>query len=412
MPHHFQDIAVVILLATLAAIYFVKLRQLPMVGYVLAGALLGPAVFGVIADQSDIAFIAEIGVILLLFVLGMELPLKSFEQTYRVALPVALLLVALSFAMVYVIDMFVAMTQAEKITYAFIISLSSTAVAVKLLEDIDLLDKATGQVAISVLIAQDLLFVPMIMTVNALGGDDGMDLSFVPRVVLAVAILIGLILFLSRKEKVHLLFARSVEKHNELIPVAALAWCFAGAGVSEYAGLSPAFGAFLAGLVIGNSYSREKILHQVEPMQSVLLMIFFLSIGMLIDFEVIADNVLIIFSLLISAMMFKTIVSIGLLKFFLPADRWRCSFVTGLSISQIGEFSFIIAAAALANGVFDDESYRIIIAVIALSLVLSPIWMNILRRFVEIAYTEKSANTLKSALRLCFIRQKLRAPPT
>ncbi|MGD8673252.1 MAG: cation:proton antiporter, partial [Thiogranum sp.] len=117
--------------------------------------------------------------------------------------------------------------------------------------------------------------------------------------------------------------------------------------MSEYAGLSPAYGAFLAGLVIGNSFSKDKVLHRIEPMQSVLLMIFFLSIGMLLDFGVIMSDAPLVFSLLLATMLFKTVVSILLLRLFLPSDRWRCSFVTGLTISQIGEFSFIIAAAAL-----------------------------------------------------------------
>ncbi|MFZ0467874.1 MAG: cation:proton antiporter [Thiogranum sp.] len=102
-------------------------------------------------------------------------------------------------------------------------------------------------------------------------------------------------------------------------------------------------------------------------------------------------------------MLFKTAVSILLLKAFLPSDRWRCSFVTGLTISQIGEFSFIIAVAALANGVFDNESYKIIIAVIAFSLALSPVWLTLLHRFVKISYIDESAKTLSAALRQCVI---------
>lgn len=404
MPHHFFDIGVIVLFASLAAVLLSRLKQQPMIGYVLAGIVIGPAMLGIIDNQEEISFIAEIGVILLLFILGMELPLNSFKASYKVAVPVTFLLVILSEAIVFGIGFYVELTLAEKIVYGFIISLSSTAVAVKLLADVDMLDKGTGQIAISVLIAQDLLFVPMIMTVNALGSEAGLSLLFLPKLVLAVAILIGLIMFLSKKEKVHLLFEKTVEKHDDLIPVAALAWCFAGAGLSELAGLSPAFGAFLAGLIIGNSYSKEKVMPKVEPMQNVLLMVFFLSIGMLIDFSVIIDNALMIASLLFGAMLFKTVVSIVLLRLFLPTERWRCSFVAGLTISQIGEFSFILAAAALNNGVFDDEGYKIIIAVIALSLVFSPIWMILLHRFVKISYIDKSAKTLKTALRLCLLK--------
>ncbi len=400
MPHHFSELAIVILLASLAAVLLSKLKQQPMIGYVLAGVLIGPAVLGIIHNEKEIALFAELGVILLLFILGMELPLKSFRESYKIAVPATFALVCLSLAITFAIGLTIDLTMAEKITYGFIISLSSTAVAVKLLEDVDLLSKGTGQIAISILIAQDLLFVPMIMIINALGGDGGLDLMFIPKILIAVLLLIGLIVFLSKKEKVHLLFEKTVEKHKDLIPVAALTWCFVGAGLSEWAGLSPAYGAFLAGLIIGNSHSKHVVLPKIEPMQSVMLMVFFLSIGMLIDFNVITQNLGLILSLLIGTMIFKTIVCIALLKTFLPEDRWRCSFVTGLTISQVGEFSFILAATALSNGIFDHESYKIIIAVIALSLAFSPIWMVVLKRFVEVAYVQKSAKKLSDAISL------------
>ena len=401
MPHHFLELAIVIFVAALAAIVSSRLKQLPFIGYVMAGTVIGPALLGIIENQREIAFIAEIGVILLLFILGIELPLKSFRQSYRTAVPATFALVSLSLVITFAIGLAIDLSVEEKIVYGFIIALSSTAVAVKLLEDVDLLDKGTGQIAVSILVAQDLLFVPMIMTINTLGGNERLDLMFIPRLLIAVLVLIGLIAFLSRKEKIHLLFERTVEKHQDLIPIAALTWCFVGAGISEYAGFSPAFGAFLAGLVIGNSHSRDKVLPTVEPLQSVFMMVFFLSIGMLIDFTVIIENWLLISLLLLGSMGFKTVASISLLKLFLPDDRWRCSFVTGLTISQIGEFSFILAAVALENGIFSSDSYRVIIAVIALSLAFSPLWMKILQRFVQIAYLDKTATALLPAISRC-----------
>jgi len=409
MPHHFFDIAVITLLSSLVAIVFSKLKQLPMIGYVMAGVIIGPYFLQLIESEEEIRFIAEMGVVLLLFILGMELPLKSFRESYKAAVPATFLLIVLSIVGVFVIAQNIDLSTQQKIVYGFIVSLSSTAVAVKLLENIGLLKKGTGQIAISVLIAQDILFVPMIITVNALGSDGGFDLWFVPKIIVAIGGLIALIAFLSKKEKVHLPFAETIKRHNELIPVAALAWCFVGAGLSEYIGLSPAYGAFLAGLVVGNSHSKERVLPRIEPMQSVLLMVFFLSIGMLIDFQVIADNLPLITLLLIGTMVFKTVVCVALLKTFLPKDRWRCSFVTGLTLSQIGEFSFILAAAALSNGIFTLESYKVVIAVIALNLSLSPLWVMILHKFVQISFVENSAKVMSQALKqlLIFNKQKV-----
>lgn len=404
MPHHFTDLAVILLIASLAAVFLGKLKQQPIIGYVIAGVLIGPAMMGIIHDEKEISFIAELGVILLLFILGMELPLKDFRQSYKTAVPATFILIVLSLLVTFLIGFVIELTLAEKIAYGFIISLSSTAVAVKLLEDIELIHKPSGQVAISILIAQDLLFVPMMMTLSALGSENGFDWVFIPKMISAVAVLTGLIAFLSKKGEVNLLFRGTVQRYKDLIPVAALTWCFVFASVSELFGFSPAFGAFLAGLIIGNSTSKKAVISNIEPMQSVLLMVFFLSIGMLIDFQVIAANWLLVGLLLTGTLIFKTVSCIFLLKTFLPQDRWRCSFVAGLTISQIGEFSFILAAAALGNGIFDEESYKIIIAVIALSLSVSPLWMMALRKFVEKTYKQEKGNNLLSGLMALYTR--------
>ena len=405
MPHHFIDLGLITLIAALAATLLVWLKQLPMIGYVAAGVLLGPAVLNVIESEAQIRMVAELGVILLLFILGMELPLRAFRESYKPALTVTLGLVALSLGMTFAIGLAIDMTLAEKITYGFIISLSSTAVAIKLLESVNLKDKGTGQVAISVLIAQDIIFVPMMLILNAMGASTGeLDLSFIPKIIGALALLAALAWYLTRKETVRLPFHGIIDEQPELIAVAAIALCLIAAGLSELGGLSPAFGAFIAGLVAGNSTSRERILHRIEPMQNVMIMVFFLSIGMLIDFTIIADNIALVALLLVGSMVFKTISSIVLLKVSLPADRWRCSFVSGLTISQIGEFSFILAAAALGNGILSADSYKIAIAVIALSLMFSPLWTAVLSRFVDIAYRQRASDCITSTLGKFFER--------
>ncbi len=169
MPLHFIDLGLITFIAAITAMVLVWLKQLPMVGYVAAGALLGPSVLNIIHSEEQIRMVAELGVILLLFILGMELPLKSFRDSYKPAMVVTLGLVMLSLAMTFAIGLAIDLTLAEKITYGFIISLSSTAVAIKLLESVNLKEKGTGQVAISVLIAQDIIFVPMILILNARG---------------------------------------------------------------------------------------------------------------------------------------------------------------------------------------------------------------------------------------------------
>lgn len=260
MPHHFIDLGMIVMIAALAATLLAWLKQLPMIGYVVAGILLGPTFLDVIQDETQVKFVAELGVILLLFILGMELPLQSFRDSYKPALIVTLGLVGVSLGMMFLIGLMIDLTLGEKIVYGFIISLSSTAVAIKLLESVGLKDKGTGQVAISVLIAQDLVFVPMMIVLNALGGDGsgGISFGFVPKIAIAIGMLLVLIWYLSKKERIHLPFDSIIDRHPEMIAVAALALCLAAAGLSEAGGISPAFGAFMAGLLAGNSIPRKK----------------------------------------------------------------------------------------------------------------------------------------------------------
>ena len=389
--HYFIEIAIVITIASLSAVFLSRFKQQPMVGYILAGVLIGPSVLGIVESEAEIKLLAETGVILLLFVLGMELPLQSFRKSYKVALPITLALVLLSLGMTFGIGFLFHLSLPEIVAYGFIVALSSTAVAVKLLEDVDPDRSELAQIIIGVLIVQDLIFIPMIILINALGMEGGVDLSIVPKILVAIILLIGLIVFLSKKDKVHLLFEKTVEKHKDLIPVAALTWCFVGAGLSEYVGLSPAYGAFIAGLIIGNSYSKDKVLPKIEPMQSVFLMIFFLSIGMLIDFKVISNNFALILLLLSGIMIFKTLTCIGLLKLFVGTKNWKRTFVSGLTISQVGEFSFILAATALSSGIFNDDSYKIIVAVIALSISISPLWLAMLRYPTKLKWIKRTS---------------------
>lgn len=393
MPHSIQLIALLILTASLAAVLFSRLNQLPIVGYVVAGILVGPHCLSFVQGEYEIRFAAELGVVLLLFVLGMELPLNSLRRSFGMALPVTLLLVLTSVGLSFLVGQFLERAFTESLVYGFAISLSSTAVGVKLLRQADFVQDGARQVALAALITQDLLFIPMIITINSFGGGPQTLVTMILQIALAVTATVLLIWFLSTRARIHLLFARWVEKHDELIPVAALAWCFVGAALSEKLGLSPAFGAFLAGLIIGNSHSKRKIFPKIEPMQSVLLMVFFVSIGMLMDLRLIWNSLGKVFLLVVAAMLLKSFFCVLYLRLFL---RWRESLATGLALSQIGEFSFVLASGAVTLQIISVESYKLLVAVIAITLAISPLWTTVARRMVERFYLRDSETAIAS----------------
>jgi CPA2 family monovalent cation:H+ antiporter-2 len=386
-------IALVTTVAVLCGLALTRLKQPAIVGYILAGIALGPTGLKLVETSENVMVLAELGVILLLFLIGMELSVKAFTTVLRVAIACALLQILLSLAVTFAFAAIAGWSTGQALVFGFIVALSSTAVAIKMLDDIGELRTATGRVTVGVLIAQDIAVVPMIVLVGNLGGE-GLNWSVVQKIFIAVGTLALILSFLARRQRLVLPTHAWLRGKADLIPLAALAFCFTAATLTGVLGLSAAYGAFLAGLVIGNSTDRKATIHATHPIQSVLLVVFFLSIGLLIDLRFIADNLATVVAFVTAALAIKTAINVGALR--LLGEPWERAFPAGVVMSQIGEFSFVVAAAGLAAGAVDAEGHRLAIAVIALSLLLSPLWLVTLRRFHAIA--EDGVTSLREAL--------------
>ncbi len=377
------EIAVVIVIAVVLGLGFMRLRQPPLVGFILAGVLMGPTGFALIATNDNVTALAEMGVLMLLFFIGTELSLKAFVYSLRQALIVAAgqLMAALGIGMT--ISWLTNATAAEGVILGFIIAISSTVVAMKILDDAGALRSDAGKITVGVLIAQDIAIVPMLILVSALGGEDvALELT-IAKITVAVIVLAGLLWWLGRKPKLKLPFAEQIENNVELLALGALAACFGAAAMSGAFGLSPAYGAFIAGLVIGNSNLRTRIIPVIEPIQSILLVVFFLSIGLLIDLVYIWQNLRVVLSATVFVIAAKTALNVFLLR-LTGYDR-DTALVGGLSMAQIGEFSFVLAAAGFTAGVLGYDAYRLAIAVTAVTLLLSPAWMSLIHRVETVA---------------------------
>ncbi|MDJ0893661.1 MAG: cation:proton antiporter [Alphaproteobacteria bacterium] len=383
MPAHTEltALAIVILAALVCGMIMTRLRQPAIVGYILAGVLLGQPFFGDVTNREHVSFLAELGVLMLLFFIGMELSLRGFRAVWKTALGAALLQIGLSLALLlgfaYVLDWPLPVA----VVFAFVIALSSTAVVVKMLEQMNILRSQVGQLTLGVLIAQDLAVVPMLLAISAL-GTGGFGFAAAGKIALSIVALALLIWYLSRRHRITLPFSHVVVGHVDLTPLSGLAYCFGAAALSGLIGLSPAFGAFLAGLVIGNSTGRPAMVRSTRPIQSVLLMIFFLSIGLLIDLRFIWDNIWTVLAMLLAVTVLKTALNIGILH--LLREPWPHAFIAGVLLAQIGEFSFVLGSAGVAAGVISDGQNSLIVAVAAFSLLFSPIWQITVRRLLRI----------------------------
>jgi CPA2 family monovalent cation:H+ antiporter-2 len=394
-------LAIVVLAALACGMTMQRLRQPAVVGYIVAGVILGPSGLALVENRAIIQMLAELGVLMLLFLIAMELSLRGIRAVWQIAVFTTTLQIAAALAVMAGVGTMLDWTLPRIILLAFVVAISSTAVAIKMLEEIGELRSRVGQVTVGVLIAQDLAVVPMMVIVGSFKGGGMIELDALFKVALSIVFLVLLIVYLSRRRRIRLPFSRLIGTNPDLMPLAGLAFCFGAAAVTGLLGLSVAYGAFLAGLVVGNSTARRVMIRYTAPIQSVLLMVFFLSIGLLIDLTYIWDNIWTVALILLFITVFKTALNVTVIR--LLGETWPRAFLSGVLLAQIGEFSFILAALGLSVVAVSLKKQRLIVAVTVLSLVLGPLWLESARRLHRIALL--GVTSARETLRLAYGRE-------
>ncbi|MEM7070821.1 MAG: cation:proton antiporter [Pseudomonadota bacterium] len=393
-------IAIVALAATLFGIASVRFRQPAIIGYILAGSILGPGGLGLVQNRESITVLAELGVILLLYFVGMELSLRSFRAIWKISIITASGQIIFAILVCILAGHVFGWKTTTSLLFGFCLAISSTAVAIKVLENMKSLRTDLGRTAIGILVAQDLAVAPMLLLVSSM--KDGAISWLAPvEMIFSIAVLIGVITFMTKRAKVNMPFHHIWAEREDLAPLGALTWCFVVAGLAGFLGLSVAFGAFLAGLIVGNSAQRSQVFNGAGPIQTVLLMVFFLSIGMLVDFVFIWNNLGVVIFFWFFVLCFKTALNVLLLR--LQRQSWSQSFKVGLVLGQLGEFSFVLAGAALVAGVLDPDTHQMLVAVTVLSLATSPFLTSVARRLQHRSF--RNVKNLRSSLRLIYSRE-------
>lgn len=363
-----------------------KLRQPAMVGYIIIGIIFGPHGLGLIHEGEEIRLLSELGILLLLFIVGLELDLHKFVPVYKISIGTALLQIAFGLGAMFGISLIFKWPPEMVVLLGFAVSLSSTAVAIRLLTDMKAMNSSVGNVAVGILIAQDLAVIPMILIVSAMGSAAQGD-SLVTGIIMPILLVVataGLIWTLVRRPAWLDRFSNVTERvkyalaHDRQRPLTALMFCFAAAAVAGGLGFSSAYGAFIAGLVLGNSQYGHSYERQVRPLFDILMMFFFLSVGMLIDFHYLAENIWAVMLVLFVVMFLKTVLNYGILRAFGLSKR-NSTFI-GASLGQVGEFSFALAGLGLAQGAIQGDVYKMVVVVVALSLIATPAWLGLMRR--------------------------------
>ena len=366
-------IVIIFGLASLVVFVFNKLKLPSVVGFLLTGVIAGPHALGLITDIEIIDVLAEIGVILLLFIIGMEYSFKKLIKIKNIVFTGGLLQVGLTILVVVALLHFTHVPYNQAVFIGFLVALSSTAIILKVLQDNDQVETHHGKISLGILIFQDLIIVPMMLFVPFLSGEVsniGSELFFL---LIKSFALLGVTFVFARWVIPFILHKIAVSNSQELFLISIIVIGFAIASFSAWLGLSLALGAFLAGLAISESSYSYQAIGNIIPFRDVFASFFFVSIGLLLDLNFFIANWVTIVTITIILIALKSII-IGFVSFVLGYP-FRVAFRSGLILAQIGEFSFILAKMGMLNNLIDNHFYQIFLAVAILSMSITPIFI-------------------------------------
>jgi len=348
-----------------------RLRIPSIVGFLLTGVLAGPYGLGVIKAVHEVEVLAEIGVVLLLFTIGMEFSLEGLVRIRKSALLGGSLQVGLTIlATSVLVHMQIGRTVRESLFIGFLVSLSSTAIVLKVLQERAEIDSPHGRTSLAILIFQDLIVIPMMLFTPLLAGTEG-EISRSLLLLLAKGIGIILLVVVSARWLVPpVLYQIARTRSRELFLLSVVVLCFAIAWFTSSLGLSLALGAFLAGLILSESEYSYQALGSILPFRDVFTSFFFLSVGMLLDVGFLVARPGTIVSIVLIILILKALVA-GSAAFLLRFPL-RTAILVGLTLAQVGEFSFILARSGVAYGLLAGDGYQWFLAVSVLTMAVAP----------------------------------------
>ena len=369
----FTDLVVIFAAAAGGGLAARMLRLPVLLGYIALGVLIGPDVFKFVDDPERVETFANLGVILLLFAIGIEISFREIYQLTRVVVGAGIVQIVLSAAAVYPLGLYVLGLQHEEAAVlGLVASLSSTMVVLKTLSDRGELHSLHGRILTGVLLIQDLAFVPMIALLPALSGGD--FLTDLGMGLLKAGVLLGLMAVLGSKGIPWLLGRITNLGSREIFIVTVVAVTFVAAAATESFGLSAALGAFVAGLLLSETDFAHRALSEVVPLRDTFSALFFVSLGMLTDPGFIVDNLGLVLPLVASIIFVKFAVTAVLVRGFgfLP----NTALLTGLGMGQIGEFSFILVGSATSLGIVDHDFLTLIVVSAVITMGLTPLLLS------------------------------------
>lgn len=377
-PSVLRDLLVLVAFALPVVALAERVRVPSIVGFLLAGVAIGPNALGLVRHPEEVQHLAEIGAILLLFEIGLELSLSRIRRI-RVAVVVGGGLQVLATVVLTTgVGVIVGLPWPRALVFGCLVALSSTAVVLKLLKDRDELETPVGRVSLGILLFQDLAVVPLMVIVSLAGGEQGATVvSSLGRIGMSLGVLAAMVA--TARFVIPAVLARVAGLQNrEVFTLTVALFGLGAAYLTASIGLAMALGAFLAGLVISESEYGAQALSDVLPFRALFSGIFFTSVGMLLDLSFLWGALGLVLAVAGGMILGKALITAWVARLALRRHV-ETSVATGLGLAQVGEFSFVVATVAISTGVVSAGDYQLFLAAAVLSLLLTPLLITLAR---------------------------------
>lgn len=382
-PPFFAEVAALVVAGAAIAYLCNRLGVMPIVGFLVAGAVIGPNAIGLVHDQELVDAAAEVGVILLLFTIGIEFSLEKLAKIQRLIFGGGGLQVGITTAVVVAILVPLGVAWQAALFTGFLLALSSTAIVLKMLSDRREMREDYAQVGLGLLIFQDLAIIVMVLLVPLLapgdGGEGGGSMLGLLWALTKAGLLIAAVLILARRVMPRVLEAVARTCSPELFLLTVIGICFGTAFLTSLAGVSLSLGAFLAGLIVSESRFSEHAMSEILPLQILFSATFFISVGMLLDVGFLIQNLPLVFGILVAAVVIKVVItgiSVKMLGYAMPV-----AITSAFVLAQVGEFSFVLERAGRDVGLFpggiEGAGSQAFIAATVLGMLLTPVLASV-----------------------------------
>ena len=367
---YLKDLVVVLAASVLVVAVLRRLGVPPIAGFILTGVLAGPAALGLVDSTHEVEVLAEVGIVLLLFGIGMELSVERLRRLWKPVLVGGGLQVALAVAGAAGVCVFFGLEPGSAVFVGFVVAVSSTAVVLRGLAARGELEAPHGQLALGILVFQDLCVVPMILALPFLAGEGGPPQE-VAWAVGKTLLILGGVLLAAGALVPRLLALAAGTRERELFVLTVFLVCLGVTWALSAAGISLALGAFLAGLIVGGSEFRRHATAEVIPARDVLACLFFVSVGMLLDVGAASAQLPVTLGMLGAILAGKFLIVLAAARVLrLPL---RVGILSAAALCQIGEFSFVLLNAASGSGLLEENLSQNLLVAIILSMLLTPV---------------------------------------